>query len=186
MCNPMLAMLAVTAVSTAVTYDNSQKQANYQEDVGKYNEVMNGYAAQDATNRANQQTIDVQRKAAQARGAQVSRAAVAGLDLGTGTVAANIDQTDFFGQMDADTARLNGAKEAWAARSAGKLARFQGDASAANTRAQANATLLSEASQVAGKWYMMSGTSPSLSGQKDPGFSGGQKPAPIVDLSTRR
>lgn len=160
MCEPVSAtalVLGGLAVGgSLMQYQASQQQAKQQAAVGRYNQTMNEYAAQDATSRANQQAIDVQRKAAQIKGAQVSRAAAAGLDLGTGTVAANIDQTDFFGQMDADTARLNGAKDAWAARSAGKLARYQGDASAANTRTQANATLLSDSAQVAGKWYAMS------------------------------
>jgi hypothetical protein len=93
--------------------------------------------------------------------------AAKGLDLGVGTQAEILDQTDFFGATDAATARSNGNRDAWSARAGGANARAQGDASARQGGMSAFSTVLGTAGSVSQKWY---------------DYSGGKKAAPYTGV----
>lgn len=121
--------------------------------VGRNNQIMAEYAAQDAQRRAGEDALKVQQKASQLKGSQRATMAAKGLDLGVGTQADLLDQTDFFGAIDAATTRSNGNRDAWSAREQGRNARAQGDASARQANLSAFSTLLGTAGSVAGKWY---------------------------------
>lgn len=129
------------------------RQGQIAKQVGRNNQVMAEYAAQDAQRRAGEDAIRVQQKASQLKGAQRAAMAAKGLDLGVGTQAELLDQTDFFGATDAATARDNGNRDAWSAREQGRQAMAQGDAAARQARLSAFGTLLGNATAVAGKWY---------------------------------
>ncbi len=133
------------------------QQGQVAKQVGRNNQIMAEYAAQDAQRRAGEDAVKVQQKAAALKGTQRATMAAKGLDLSVGTQAEILDQTDFFGATDAATARSNGNRDAWASRWQGANARAQGDASARQANIGAFSTLLGTAGGVADKWYTYSG-----------------------------
>jgi hypothetical protein len=147
--------VAVAVVGMGVSYQASRNQAKTAEQVGKHNAQMNEYSAQDAQRRGAEEAAAIQRKGAAIKSSQRAALAAKGLDLTYGTSADLIDQTDFFTQSDVATARNNAARDAWSARAQGGLSLAQGNAAAANARMEGNASLLSGAGQVAGRWYDM-------------------------------
>lgn len=145
----MLAGVAGGALSAVGQY----QQGQVAKQVGRNNQVMAEYAAQDAQRRAGEDALKVQQKASALKGSQRASMAAKGLDLGVGTQADILDQTDFFGATDVATTRSNGNRDAWSARQQGANARAQGDASARQANIGAFSTVLSTAGNVAGKWY---------------------------------
>lgn len=145
-------LLAATALSGGVAAYGSVQQGRAARQVARNNQIMAEYAAQDAERRGEEDAMQVRRKAAQIKGAQRSRMAASGLDLGVGTAQELQDQTDFFGAQDEATARNNARRGAWSARAQGNAAAAQGRFDAQNSNLQAFGTLLGTASQVAGKW----------------------------------
>jgi hypothetical protein len=150
-------VLGLSAAGGALGAVGAYQQGQVAKQVGRNNQIMAEYAAQDAQKRAGEDSIRVQQKAAQLKGSQRATMAAKGLDLGVGTQAEILDQTDFFGAVDAATTRNNGNRDAWSARQQGANARAQGDASARQGGMSAFSTVLGTAGSVAGKWYDYSG-----------------------------
>lgn len=141
--------LAASAISAASAVQQGRAAAQ----VARNNQVMAGYAAQDAIKRGDAEAMKAQQRARQIVGAQRAGMAAKGLDLGEGTAAELQDQTDFFGQVDAATTRDNARRAAWTARQTGNAAAAQGQFQQANSNLQAFGSVLGGASQVAGQWY---------------------------------
>lgn len=151
MCDPIIGMIAMAAaagVSAKASYDQGQVAKQ----VGRNNATMAEYAAQDAQKRGEEDAAAIQRKGAALKSAQRVSMATKGLDLSYGTAADLQDQTDFFTQSDAATARTNAGRDAWSMRARGQQAMFEGNAAARNAKLQATGTLLSGAGQVSDKW----------------------------------
>lgn len=129
------------------------QQGQVAKQVGRNNQIMAEYAAQDALRRGDEEANKLRQRGAQIKGAQRASMAAKGLDLGVGTSAELIDQTDFFAETDQATARSNAQRSAWSARAGGANARAQGDAAATQGNLAAFSTVLGTAGQVAGKWY---------------------------------
>lgn len=117
MCEPTTIAYAVAAVVGAYgAYSSSQAtkaQNQYMEDVERNNATIAGYQREDAIMRGGEEANRIQREAERMRGAQVVRLASNGLDISSGTPLAMIEDSVFFGQQDAATARNNAAREAW-------------------------------------------------------------------------
>lgn len=148
MCNPVIAFMAVSAVVSAV---GARGQAKADRAAAQQNQAIAEVQASDATMRGEQEAQAINRNARQTVGAQRAAYAARGVDLGVGTPADVMDQTDFFGQADATTARNNAAKEAWGYRARG--AGFAADAANANPNRAAGLSLLGSAGSVASSWY---------------------------------
>lgn len=144
--------LALMAAGTMASAYGTYQQGQAANDAAKYNAKMAEYAAQDAQRRGEEEAAAIQRKASSLKSSQRVAQAAHGLDVGYGTAQDLQDETDFFGQMDAATARTNAANQAWSYRSQGKLARAEGRAAAYQGALGATGTLLSGAGQVASKW----------------------------------
>lgn len=162
MCVPIAALgltalqtgvLGLSAAGGAMGAVGAYQQGQVATQVGRNNQIMAEYAAQDAQKRAGEDAIRVQQKANALKGSQRAAMAAKGLDLGVGTTAELQDQTDFFGATDAATTRSNGNRDVWSARQQGVNARAQGDASARQGNLSAFSTLLGTAGSVSGKWY---------------------------------
>lgn len=153
----MVAMAVVSAASGIMSYQAQRAQASAAEQVAENNAKMAEYAAQDAQRRGEEDAIAAMNKGASIKSSQRAALAAKGLDLGYGTAADIQDQTDFFAQADAATARNNAAQEAWSRRAQAQSTRAEGQFAASNYRSQANATLLSTAGAVAGSWYRKGG-----------------------------
>lgn len=148
---PVIAM-AATAISGGIQAYGQYQQGQVAAQVGRNNQIMAEYAAQDATRRGEEEAMQVRRRADQIKGAQRSRMAAAGLDLGVGTAAELQDQTDFFGQIDQNTARDNAKREAWSNRVQGANANAQGQAAKQQANLSAFSTVLASAGNVSSKW----------------------------------
>lgn len=150
MCEPVT--LALMAAGTAMSAYGQYQQGKSANDAAKYNAKMAEYGAQDAQRRGEEEASAIQRKAASLKSAQRAGMAAKGLDIGYGTAQDLQDQTDFFGQMDASTARYNAASQAWNYRAQGQLARAEGKAAKYQGMLGATGTLLSGAARVSSKW----------------------------------
>lgn len=128
----------------------AQVQANANRAIANNNAQVAEQQAQDAERRGEDQAMRAIRQARTVASAQRAAFAARGLDMSTGTPADILEQTDFFGQVDAATARTNGRREAWADRvSRGNYA-IKAALSDPNQAYQSS--LLSSAPAVAGYW----------------------------------
>lgn len=139
-----------------------QDQARYEAAVAKNNQTIATANAADATRRAELEASRLSRNASALAGTQRAAFAAKGLDISDGTPGDLIDQTNFFGKVDAETARYNGKVESWQKLS--QASNFGAQASAAKSKADGISAsgLLSSAGAVADKWYQYSsGSAPS-------------------------
>lgn len=141
--------VAIVGAITAASAANQQAKTNRQ--IANNNAAVAEAAAGDAEKRGEQNAIEATRKARQLASAQRAAFSARGVDVSEGTAADIIEQTDFFGQSDAATARTNARKEAWNARAQKRGYEIE---SAANDPGRATTySLLGSATGVANKWY---------------------------------
>lgn len=152
MCEATTIALVTTAVAGTTAAVGQYQQGQAAKAVGRNNQIMAEYAAQDALRRGDAEAAAVQRRASQVSGAQRVGLAAKGVDLGAGTAGEIQDQTDFFSLIDQGTVRDNAKRDAWSARTQGANARAQGDAAARQANTAAFATLLGAGGQVSDKW----------------------------------
>lgn len=153
MCLPLAAVAAAASIAGAgVAAYGMVQQGKTTQQVADNNAKMAEYAAQDAQKRGEEDAMAVQRKAAALKSSQRVAMAANGLDLTYGTAADLQDQTDFFAQSDAATARTNASREAWRLRAGGEQDRAAGAAARSNANLSAAGTLISAAGSVASKW----------------------------------
>lgn len=143
---------AVAVVGAGISAYGMVQQGKTAQQIANNNAKMAEYAAQDAQKRGEEDAMAAQRKAAALKSSQRVALAANGLDLSYGTAADLQDQTDFFGQADAATARTNASREAWRLRAGGEQDRAAGAAARSNANMQAAGTLISAAGSVASKW----------------------------------
>jgi hypothetical protein len=144
--------LGATVGSGVMVAGSAYQQGQVAKQTARNNATMAEYAAQDAQRRGEEQVQSIQRKAAGLKGAQRSIMASRGLDLGAGTPAELLDQTDFFAEQDVATTRYNASRDAWSSRAQGQDMLTQGRYAARNANMQAAGTLLGAAGSVASKW----------------------------------
>lgn len=144
--------IAVTAVSAGFTAYASNEQGKTSAKIANNNAIVADYQAQDAQRRGEDAAIAAQRAARQLGSSQRAGMSARGIDISDGTAADLIDQTDFFGQQDANISRANAAKEAWGLRA--RKSGFEGEAMAARANGQNAATgsLLGGAAGVSSQW----------------------------------
>jgi hypothetical protein len=153
--------LAGAVTGAAGAYSSSQgAKAAYeaQAQVAANNAVIAGWQADDATMRGGKSATASRAKTLQLKGDQRAAMAANGIDLSVGSAQEILTDTDYFGQIDANTIVDNAAREAWGYRS--QAANFGADASLLRSRADAEspwkaagASLLTSAGKVASSWY---------------------------------
>lgn len=146
-------LAAAQAAAAGVSAYGSYEQGQTAKKIGGNNAIMAERAAQDAIRRGEEASQEARRKADQLRGLQRARMAANGLDLGVGSAASIVDQTDFFSAVDQATARNNGRQQAWSDRAQGANFTASGDAAAKQANLTAFGTILGGGAQVADKWY---------------------------------
>ena len=152
MCEPTTIALIATAAAGTMSAVGQYQQGQVAKQVGRNNATMAEYAAQDAERRGEEEAQAIQRKASQLRGTQRSMMAARGLDLGVGTPAELIDQTDFFAEQDRATARSNARRDAWAVRADASNQGTAARAEASRLRMGSYGSLLGTAASVSDKW----------------------------------
>lgn len=152
MCSPvaMLGMQAAGAASSAVgSYYSAQGQQS----------AMRGQAEQleltaQRTLEAGQRETQRSRMAtARLKGAQRAGMAANGLDLGEGTAARVLTDTDLLGEVDANTIEANAVRSAWGYRTESTMRRAGADAISPGMAGFTS--LLGGTGQVASSWYAM-------------------------------
>lgn len=161
----MMLQLAGAGVQAAGAYQGSQatKQAyGMQAAAAERNAQVAGWQAEDATSRGRVAASHQRMKTSQLKGTQRARLAANGVDLGVGSALEILADTEYFGEIDANTITDNAAKEAWAIRQ--QASGFNADAAMLRTRAEnekpwlaAGGSLLTSAGRVAGQWYTPGG-----------------------------
>jgi hypothetical protein len=155
MCEVNTILMVVGMGMQAQAQHNQGKIA---EQTAENNAIMAEHAAKDALARGEQEAIEVQRRGAALKSKQRVAFAANGMDLGYGTTADILDQTDFFTQADVATTRTNAGLEAWRYRAQGTDTLAQGKAAKSQANLQAAGTLVSGAGKVADSWYTQTGT----------------------------
>ena len=174
MCVPLLPLaMAATALAGGVSAYSAIQQGKVAQKTANYNATMAERAAADAVRAGEDQAQQVNRQTAALKGAQRVGMASNGLDLTYGTASDLQEQTDFFGQSDANMARFNAGRQGWNLQAQAMQERYSGNMARRNANLQATGSLLASAGQVAGGWYA----------KGSPGFSGTQSAAPISNRS---
>jgi hypothetical protein len=145
--------MVLTAAAGGMSAYGQYQQGRAAAAVGRNNQIMSEYAAQDALRRGEQEALAVRRRGEAIKSSQRVSLAARGLDLGYGTPADLQEQTDFFTESDIATTRSNAQREAWSARYRGQMAAAQGRAERGAATLGAAGTLLGTAGKVANQWY---------------------------------
>lgn len=149
MCDPTVALVASIASAGATAYGAYQQSAA-EKAAAKYNAAVAQNQAADARRRGEEEAIRRQRDARRLAGRQRTTFAANGIDISAGTAGDIVDETNFFGLVDATTARNNAAREAAGFTSEANLYRTQ--ARSANPLAAAGVSLIGSAGAVADRW----------------------------------
>lgn len=143
------------AASSAAGAVGSYQQAQNAKAMANYNAGVAEIQAQDALMRGDEEAARVRRQSQQMVGAQRTAFSAKGLDLGAGSVADELDKTDFFGEVDRATTRDNAKREAWSRRA--QRNQFQFEAATRRPAQEAALSLMGSAGQVADRWYSYKG-----------------------------
>ncbi|ELY3455803.1 hypothetical protein SMY44_000289 [Cronobacter sakazakii] len=158
MCNPAIALAAVTVASTAYSAYSQNQQAKYASAVANQNADIAEAQADDAINRGNAQADEVRRRNRIAQGSQAAAIAAGGGDLSTGGSLDIMGDTAQFGELDALTTVNNASREAYGYQTQAANSR----AEASSARSQANmgvfSTLLTAPLSAYGAYKMGGGT----------------------------
>lgn len=159
------ATTGMTALQTASMYASmagaglsaygQYQQAEAMKDAANYNRKLADIQAADARDRGAVEQEQLGRKIGQLRGQQTANMAANGIDLSTGTPAALLDQTNYYGLEDQRTLAANIEREASGFGNRGRLAGMQADS--IDPMLSAGGSLLSNAGAVADRWYRYKG-----------------------------
>lgn len=160
MCDALSIIGAVVSAAGSMQKAQAeQDEARYRAKVAANNAKVAEWQAQSAEDKGTEEAMQVGRKQAELRGQQKSTLAANGLDLGSGSPAALVEQTDYYGLQDQRSAMQNGMDQAWGARA--QRDNFTAESNMQRTKASnidpgmAGATsLLGSAGNIADKWEM--------------------------------
>lgn len=113
MCTPLIAVVALSALSAYGQARTQKKQNEYQAQVDRNNAAAAEWQATDAVQRGNAAAADQRRKGQQTLGTQRAAMAAAGLDISSGSALSILEDTDYFTEADQGTIKSNAAREAW-------------------------------------------------------------------------
>lgn len=142
---------AGSLLKAAATFANSSNEKRAAKANAAYAEAQ----ALDAKRRGEQGEHALRRDAAQLRGRQTASFAARGVALNEGSPFAVLRTTDVMVEADAATIRENAAREAYGHRV--QAANYRAEAQAKNPWLLAGSSLLSDAGQVADRWYQYRG-----------------------------
>lgn len=155
-----LASVAGMGMSAYGAYSNSRNAKaamGAQAQVNRNNALIAGWQAEDAIKRGNKDAMRVKTRANRLKGAQRAGFGANGVDMTTGSALQILSDTEYFGELDATTAKDNAAKEAWALRNqamgfSAEAGLMQGRADAEKPLMAAGTSLLTSAGKVSSQW----------------------------------
>ena len=147
------------AAGVAMQIFGSSKEAKAQKEAGQYNAKiyrMNASIkrkmAQDSLKRGDTAEAWHRMDVADVKADQRARMLAGGQTI-TGSNSRILDDTAFFGELDALTIRQNAAREAWGHETEAKNYGMQAELAEKGGQSAANATIITGAAQAAGTWY---------------------------------
>lgn len=171
MCEPISASTAAwiamgtTAASTAVSMYSSHQQAksqqaglNMQAEAAMRDANNSDAAARREEERGDQEARAIGQRQAGIRAKQAAGFAANGVDVGFGSAAATLDQTDYYGMEDQQTTARNATDASYSQRDRADQLRRTGtftsnQAGKISPWMQTGATMLAGAGKVADRWY---------------------------------
>lgn len=168
MCDPTLIgkvgsglQIAGVVSSAQAAYNQSKATkaaTEYQAAVDRNNAQRAEWQAQDAITRGQKAEQAQRLKTAQLRSSQRAAFAARGVALDEGSPLAILQDTDYMGELDAQTLKDNAAREAWGHRTQASSYRSNADMLSARAAAEsptgaAFTSLLTNAGAVASSWY---------------------------------
>lgn len=158
MCNPAIALVAVTVASAAMQAQSQRQQAKYQSAVADQNADIAEAQAQDAVNRGNIAADQRRRDMRQRQGTQAATMGATGAELSSGNALDIFADTAQFGTLDALTTVNNAQREAYGYQVQGMNATAQGNAAQSQARAAVTQTILTAPLKAYGAYQMGGGT----------------------------
>lgn len=168
MCDPVSGAILFTqgmgvlqSASSARTAAASQKlQLETQAEIDDINAGLSETQAQQTLLAGQREVQKSQLNTARVKGAQRAALAANGIDLGVGTALNLQNDTDIFGEIEANTIESNAVSAAWGYRTQASNQKVQaassrGAAGAVNPDMAYTSSLIGGAGQVAGSWYSM-------------------------------
>lgn len=158
MCNPAIALVAVTVASTAASMYSQSKQAKYQSAIADRNAEIAEAQAQDSINRGNIEADQRRREMRQRSGTAAATMGATGADLSTGNALDIFGDTAQFGALDSLTTVNNAQREAYGYQV--QAANYKAEASSARKQGNVGAatTLLTAPLKAYGAYQMFGGT----------------------------
>ena len=145
------AMYGLSAGAAVASAYAAQDQAKAVKDAAEWNVKAAENQAHDAIDRGQQEQERVGIQQGQIKAQQAAGMAANGVDINSGTAAATLAQTDYYGLQDQKRVMDNAYKEGTGYINQANLSRAKADS--INPDAEFGVSLLGSASQVAGKWY---------------------------------
>ncbi|EAY3774991.1 hypothetical protein DL744_00865 [Shigella dysenteriae] len=158
MCNPALAVLAVTVASTAASAYSQRQQSKYQSAVADQNADIAEAQAQDAVNRGNIEADQRRREMRQRAGTAAATMGATGAELSSGTALDVFADNAQFGTLDSLTTVNNAQREAYGYQVQGMNAQAQGAAAQSAGQSAMTQTLLTAPLKAYGAYQMGGGT----------------------------
>ncbi len=158
MCNPAIALVAVTVASTAASMYSQSKQAKYQSAIADRNAEIAEAQAQDSINRGNIEADQRRREMRQRSGTAAATMGATGAELSSGTALDVFADNAQFGTLDALTTVNNAQREAYGYQV--QAANYKAEASSARKQGNVGAatTLLTAPLKAYGAYQMFGGT----------------------------
>ncbi|EID9317126.1 hypothetical protein KFA80_003320 [Escherichia coli] len=142
MCNPAIALVAVTVASTAASMYSQSKQEKYQSAIADRNAEIAEAQAQDSINRGNIEADQRRREMRQRSGTAAATMGATGAELSSGTALDVFADNAQFGTLDALTTVNNAQREAYGYQVQGMNAQAQGAAAQSAAKSSMTSTLL--------------------------------------------
>lgn len=158
MCNPAIALVAVTVASTAASMYSQSKQAKYQSAIADRNAEIAEAQAQDSINRGNIEADQRRREMRQRSGTAAATMGATGAELSSGTALDVFADNAQFGTLDSLTTVNNARREAYGYQV--QAANYKAEASSARKQGNVGAatTLLTAPLKAYGAYQMFGGT----------------------------
>lgn len=149
----MAAAMAMTAVSTYMSYGAAKQ--DQQAALGKayYDREMSEYNAEQVREQSRQKAERIFERARRLRGQQMVAQAASGAVIGEGSAGAVLDETNSLAARDALVTLYSGIEGAVAERQEGRMAFKSGVSQAEAAGQRATATLIGGAGQMAGQYH---------------------------------
>ena len=143
MCNPV----AFTIASALITAYGQKKQADYQGDVADYNQKVEVQKADAATQAGVSAEMQQRAKVRQIIGTQTASEGASGAMVNSGSFGDVTADTALSGALDAQTIRLNAARQVWGINAQATSDQMQGQMARASGRMAVAGTLLNGAAK---------------------------------------